>query len=446
MSLVGVARGPRLTKSRGPAERIRVVLGAARSIGIPIPLPKRRFWAAALATGSFFAVFATIWTTTFLDVVRRDFSSVDGLFSAAFSGFWLLGWSVGTVFLGALTFLLLFYREAASIANGRVVIFNSLGFVRFCSEYLLSAMENLRTEVDGDSKTKLVRICFDYRQGRVGLGESMEPEAAERIMEMIRRVAATAANDAASPQVGWVIWEFALPQSAWGASSSAGAGGMAGHENRKSVGSRTAPSPLPLPPSSPSSVAALVFVNLIPVGGVLFFGWSLSDIMVIYWAESAVIGFYNVLKMLVVSKWLAILMAPFFIGHYGGFMAAHFFFIYSFFIGEGNGAAERAGAMETLRDIFVPLWPAVLALFISHGISFATNFVGRREYLRKSPEAQMTDPYKRIFVMHLTLIFGGWIMMMFHAPVGALSLLIILKTWVDLRAHGNEHVDRGDRN
>ena len=53
----------------------------------------------------------------------------------------------------------------------------------------------------------------------------------------------------------------------------------------------------------------------------------------------------------------------------------------------------------------------------------------------------MTAPYKRIFVMHLTIIFGGWLVMLLKTPVQALVLLIALKTYVDFRAHVREHAN-----
>lgn len=51
----------------------------------------------------------------------------------------------------------------------------------------------------------------------------------------------------------------------------------------------------------------------------------------------------------------------------------------------------------------------------------------------------MTAPYNRIMIMHLTLIFGGWIVLLVGMPAGALVVLLLLKTAADLRAHRNEH-------
>jgi hypothetical protein len=94
---------------------------------------------------------------------------------------------------------------------------------------------------------------------------------------------------------------------------------------------------------------------------------------------------------------------------------------------------------ETLLKIFVPLWITLAALFISHGVSFFSNFLGRREYERSTITVLMTAPYNRIMVMQLTLIFGGWVILLLNSPVGALVLLIVLKTALDFSAHRKEH-------
>ncbi len=54
-------------------------------------------------------------------------------------------------------------------------------------------------------------------------------------------------------------------------------------------------------------------------------------------------------------------------------------------------------------------------------------------------KTQMGEPYKRIIVMHLTIILGGFLTMLLRAPAAALLVLIVLKTAADLRAHRKEH-------
>lgn len=91
-----------------------------------------------------------------------------------------------------------------------------------------------------------------------------------------------------------------------------------------------------------------------------------------------------------------------------------------------------------MRDQFVTLWPAIAALCVSHGVSFFINFLGRREYVGRNLEDQMTEPYRRIIVMHVTIIVGGILAMALKTPLPALILLIALKIGVDLRAHLGE--------
>jgi hypothetical protein len=171
---------------------------------------------------------------------------------------------------------------------------------------------------------------------------------------------------------------------------------------------------------------------------VLLFGWNLSHVMVLYWAESAVIAFYTVLKMFVVGKWLAPFAGMFFVGHFGGFMAAHFFFVYGFFVRGVDASGPEPAVRDALLGIFGPLWPALIALVVSHGVSFAVNFLGQREYEGTTLSDLMLTPYRRIVVMHLTVIFGGWLVMLLETPMPALIMLVLLKTAADFRAHASE--------
>ena len=134
----------------------------------------------------------------------------------------------------------------------------------------------------------------------------------------------------------------------------------------------------------------------------------------------------------------------FFVGHFGGFMTGHFLLLYSLFL-RGLIPGRAPGATAELSAIFLSIWTSIAALFISHGVSFVTNFIGQREYDGTSVKALMTAPYNRIVVMHLTLIFGGWIVLLLGMPTGALVILLLLKTAVDLRAHRKEHAVAGLR-
>jgi hypothetical protein len=50
--------------------------------------------------------------------------------------------------------------------------------------------------------------------------------------------------------------------------------------------------------STSRSAIALLIANAIPLVGVLFFGWSLMTILVLYWVENGIVGFWNVPRLL----------------------------------------------------------------------------------------------------------------------------------------------------
>jgi Family of unknown function (DUF6498) len=49
------------------------------------------------------------------------------------------------------------------------------------------------------------------------------------------------------------------------------------------------------------SVALLIAVNLIPLFGVMFLGWDLFPIMILYWLENGIIGLFNLPKIALAS-------------------------------------------------------------------------------------------------------------------------------------------------
>lgn len=348
-----------------------------------------------------FAVFAGVLVSQIARLNLHALGSVFDLMAMLFQLFWILGWSVGVLALGALAVFLLFFGETARLAGGRLLYVLNVGPFKAITEYDLARLRNPRVEANMNGKG--ARVRFDYDERRRGLGDTMPRISAERIVTALRAPAS----------------EFAAPPEA--------------APTKIDPPAETTPRPLPL-----VSMLALIVANLVPLLGVLFGGWNLDEVMVLFWAESAVIGLYTLLKMAVVGKWWAPFSGLFFVGHFGGFMAIHFLFIYEMFVRGINAQGSGPGAVEALTHLFTPLWPALLALFLSHGVSFALNFLARREYQRTTMSRLMAAPHGRIVMMQFTLIFGGWVVLLLKNPLPALVLLIVLKVAADLRAHYGE--------
>ncbi|MBN2182396.1 MAG: hypothetical protein JW715_10820 [Sedimentisphaerales bacterium] len=207
-------------------------------------------------------------------------------------------------------------------------------------------------------------------------------------------------------------------------------------------------------------VLALLAVNIIPLIGVVFLRWSAFYIVLLYWAENLAVGFYNILKMAFAkvsrpAEHLGkLFMIPFFTIHYGGFTAVHGFFVLAMFGKDGQGPPIGNETwpcflvfvqmlFNIIRQIMMTIPPsvrlAVLSLFASHGISFVVNYLIKGEYTRTNPGKLMGQPYVRVFVMHITILGGGFLTMALGSPVALLLILVILKTAIDIKFHTLEH-------
>lgn len=216
------------------------------------------------------------------------------------------------------------------------------------------------------------------------------------------------------------------------------------------------------------SILALVSANLIPLVGVFYLGWDAFLILLLYWLENAVTGFYTILKLrraaapsteeelkelkgyrmsysTLRSKG-AVTISPegltggklirFFIYHYGGFMLAHALFLGVFiFAFKSSGLYNPASFNFSSALSIIVSFASLLA---SHGVSYKVNFLGRQEFLEISPARQLMQPYRRIGVMHLTIVFGAFAFVL-RSTKAFLIVLILAKIVVDALYHLKEH-------
>ncbi|KAB1186752.1 MULTISPECIES: DUF6498-containing protein [Haloferax] len=220
--------------------------------------------------------------------------------------------------------------------------------------------------------------------------------------------------------------------------------------------------------SSPLALAALVAANVVPLVGVVWFDWSLKALLVAYWLESGVVGLLNVPKILAASGsgeggssitatingrqvdlsppenprdelHFYVSNAPiagFFAMHYGVFWVVHGVFVWTF---DAFAVGDVGGVP------LVPVGIAAGATLLSHGGSFVVNFVGHEEYRTISPGAQMSEPYRRVIVLHLTIILGAFLVAASGAPAAALVVMVVVKTALDVGAHLREHARANKR-
>jgi len=185
------------------------------------------------------------------------------------------------------------------------------------------------------------------------------------------------------------------------------------------------------------STMILLFSNAIVIFIAIYEKWDVGILMWIYWIQSIIIGFYNLIKILTLKNFttegLAIndrpappstktqlLMGFFFILHYGGY---HFIYlIFLLFL-------CRIG-WEFWKEILV----CSIIFFINHSISFFYNLPKER-YKQQNIGRVFGSPYIRIVPMHLTIVLGG----VFVKSLFTLVLFLVIKTITDLIMHVVEH-------
>jgi len=187
------------------------------------------------------------------------------------------------------------------------------------------------------------------------------------------------------------------------------------------------------------STLFLLLSNLVTIVVAVADGWSLAEVMWIYWAQSVVIGFSNWRRMLHLTSFStagftsnnkpvpetpagARGVAAFFALHYGFFHLVYFFFL----------AANRGGS----AGMNIPAAVLCVAVFIvNHLFSYRHNLeadLGRRPNIG----TMMFFPYARIIPMHITIIMAGD---RDDTSTGMLVLFLGLKTLADLIMHMVEH-------
>ena len=139
------------------------------------------------------------------------------------------------------------------------------------------------------------------------------------------------------------------------------------------------------------SVASLIAANLVPLFGTLFLGWTSGDVLIVYWVETAVIGFYTILRMPVAWGWFALFSVPFFIVHFGVFLGIAGRLAIGAYVLVDDVPGQGWATLDPIRG---ELQVFAVLMLASHGVSFVTNFIGNKEYrlLKKDPEQLMVAP------------------------------------------------------
>jgi hypothetical protein len=188
--------------------------------------------------------------------------------------------------------------------------------------------------------------------------------------------------------------------------------------------------------------------NVLPLLGAIWLGWDASTLVVLYWIETAIIGFWVIIQILfgpahAVPRFEGrngtgsmggatlsgrLFLSVFLVFHAGIFMFVHMMFLSALLPGAWN---QHLGSPVSFLTGFViqsGVWLPLLGLFLVRGtiaVSDIRNGTGGHHVI--------ISFYARIVLMQLTIILGGFLAL----AVGGtfmLALLVLFKTMADLGA------------
>ncbi len=191
--------------------------------------------------------------------------------------------------------------------------------------------------------------------------------------------------------------------------------------------------------SKPVFVILLLLLNAIPIYGVFQWGWKSFDLIFLYWLENLIIGAIMILRMVVrpyshmAEFTLPVFLVPFFTVHYGMFCFGHGKFVIQLF---GKSLQPELAGMD-VPEIILPLiearhlfWP-LMALLAYQLLDWGRDVSERG--LGSDGIRQLTiAPYRRVIVLHITIIASGFALGSLNEPLVGLLLLIAFKTGMDI--------------
>jgi hypothetical protein len=211
--------------------------------------------------------------------------------------------------------------------------------------------------------------------------------------------------------------------------------------------------------------AALIAANLSVVVLALSEKWGYYSVILVYWIEAMIIGAYGLGRMCVacwfgdpLGKWtgmnggasrvmLSLFLGGLFVVKFGGFALGMGLLVALTpgLLAGGRGTRGLTAIADGLHEVGTGVLLAAAMLFVSHGVSFALNFIGKREYQHSNVLALLFRPYLRRLLVRLVLAggFAAAAVMpeLYEIPGFAIGVLLI-KLLADVASHRIEHRHR----
>ncbi|GFZ79399.1 hypothetical protein GCM10011531_06490 [Aquaticitalea lipolytica] len=190
----------------------------------------------------------------------------------------------------------------------------------------------------------------------------------------------------------------------------------------------------------PNKNNSYAWMNLIVLIVLLFLG-KIEPYAVLfgYFLETIIIGLFNAIKMYVASRHdgsgkSVMFFIPFFLFHYGAFVAIQSIFVFVIFgIGDYGFFKEPFYLIENYKTILhFKGMEYILPLMVGTQLmKFIFDFILPQKQLQFTVQEIMYKPYARIFIQQFTVILAMFFMMFTSVTYIAALLLIFFRAIVD---------------
>ncbi len=190
----------------------------------------------------------------------------------------------------------------------------------------------------------------------------------------------------------------------------------------------------------------IIAANIVPLSGLLFFGWEVIDVLLIFFTETAIICFYNILKIITVrmESYKEILFFQFVIKFFAAVIFLVHFGAMTVLMGAMVYLLASVFTMQRvdISALSIRAWPYFAALFLSYGYSFFTDYLPGEERKNASIRTLMIQPYFRLIALFTVIFIGGMSGILVVLKLGGgkvvLVFLVMLKTVIDIVNHTAE--------
>ncbi len=202
-------------------------------------------------------------------------------------------------------------------------------------------------------------------------------------------------------------------------------------------------------------------IDLLPIYGVIAWGWTAVPLVLLYWMENIVAGVMTIPRIIIsgasyniIGLAAGLFLSVFFVFHYGLFCMVHGTFLMAFSaFASGPDAMNSIPIMDiggmfeyALRSGLHVDW-ILYAIVAFQMVLFIWEFLIKGEWKETNPMAEMFAPYSRIVVLHFALFVGAGALFFLGQPMlGVLGLIVFRAVWGVITNAGRSGIPFGPEN